>query len=352
MRIVMAHSHLNTLGGGERVTLELSRRLGQRHDLTLWAGDFRASETYAGLAELPRRDLAPLEWLWAVPHADAVVSHTFGANLLALRHPRTLCYLHTLRSVYARRADRPDLVARRVLERAALGRAGALATNSHYTAQRIMKRYGREPEVVPCGVDPALFEIAAPPGGYALYVGRLAPEKGMERLLAWMAELPIELVMVGTGRADYEAHLRRMAGPRVRWLGPLAGEALRRVYEASGMLVFVPHEEEFGLVVLEAMAAGRPVVAAPEGGIPELVKDGETGYLVRDRLALAAAVMALAGDAALGTRMGSAGREAARGYSWDVMANRVEALCAGMVERAQAERERPGRGAPERGPDG
>ncbi len=341
MHIVMAHSHLSTFGGGERVTLELSSRLGRRHDITLWAGGFRPGDTYAGLAEFPRRDLSRLDWLWAVPRADAVVAHTFGANLLALRHPRTLCYVHTLRSVYVQRADRPDLIARRLLDRAALGRAGALATNSHYTASRIAQRFGRVPEVVPCGVDPQLFDIAVEPGRYALYVGRLSPEKGVERLLQWSAELPIELVLVGAGSRDYEAHLRRLAGPRVRWLGPLAGDALRQAYAQSRMLVFVPHEEELGLVALEAMAAGRPVVAVPEGGLPELVKDGESGRLVRDREEFAAAVMGFATDEALCVRMGSAGRTTARGYSWDAMADRVEALCLGMMEHSRVGPGRP-----------
>ena len=333
MRIVVAHSQLNALGGGERVALELLRRLGRRHEVTLWAGGYRPSDTYAGLADFPRRDLAAWEWLARVPHADAVVTHTFGAHLLALRHPHTLCYVHTLRSIYLRRADRPDLLARRLLDRAALQRAGGVATNSTYTASRIAATYGRRAEVIPCGADEALFDVSEAPGAYALYVGRLAPEKGLERLLAWSADLPIDLALVGTGPAEYIAHLRALAGPRVRWLGTLQGEELRRAYAGCRLLAFLPHEEEFGLAALEAMAAARPVVAAPEGGLPALVRHGASGYLVRDAQEFAAAVEQLLADEALCVRLGRVGRALARSYTWDAMAERIEALCLELAGR-------------------
>lgn len=335
MRIVVAHSHLSTLGGGERVTLELLRRLGRRHDVVLWAGRYRSQATYSGLADFPRRDLAAWEWLLAVPDADAVITHTFGANLLAWRHPTTLWYIHTLRSVYLRRANRPDLVARRVLERAALRHVAGVATNSHYTAGRFAARYGRAAEVVPCGVDERLLDLPQSPGAYALYVGRLAPEKGIERLLTWSADLPIELAVAGAGDPDYVAGLRRLAGPRTRWLGPLREAALSEAYAGCRCLVFLPREEEFGLAALEAMAAARPVIAAPEGGLPELITDGANGYLVRDRADYAAAVRRLWADDALCLRLGLAGRARARSFSWDAMASRLEALCLGAVARRQ-----------------
>jgi glycosyltransferase involved in cell wall biosynthesis len=338
VRIVVAHSRLDALGGGERATLELLRRLARRHEVTLWAGGLRPERTFSELLDFPRRDLARREWLTAVPRADAVVAHTFGAGLLALRHPRTLRYVHTLRSVYLRRADRPDLLARRLLERAALRRATLLATNSRFGAERIAARWGRRAEVIPCGVAAEWLGISPVPDRastghpYALYVGRLAPEKGVERLLAWTEDLPIDLALAGAGEPGYVAYLRRLAGPRVRWLGPLRGEALLRAYAGCRALVFLPHEEEFGLAALEAMAAARPVVAAPEGGLPELVRDGETGILVRDRAEMATALARLWADDALCQRLGAAGRAVARGYSWDAYAERIEALCRQMVE--------------------
>ena len=326
MRIVVAHSQLNTLGGGERVTLELLRLLSARHEVTLWAGGYRPAATYDELGAFARRDLARWEWLSATPDADAVITHSFGANLLALRHPATLCYVHTLRATYLRHSPRPDLLARRALDALSLRRAGAVATNSAYAATRVERCIGRAVEAIPCGVDARFFAEPVTPGSYALYVGRLAPEKGIERLLRWSAALPLDLMVVGAGDATYVGALRRTAGPRVRWAGPLRGAELRAAYAGCRMLTFLPYREEFGLVVLEAMAAGKPVVAMPEGGIPELVGDGATGLLVANEEAYGAAVRRLLASDALCLRMGQAGRAAAARYRWERMAERIEAM--------------------------
>ncbi|HEV7127681.1 MAG TPA: glycosyltransferase family 4 protein [Ktedonobacterales bacterium] len=327
MRIVVAHSRLNTLGGGERVTLELLRQLSRRHEVTLWAGGYDRTATYRELADFPRRDLAPWQWPISRADADVVIAQSFGASFLAVRHAATLCYVHTLRSIYLAGSNRPDLLARRVLDTLLLRRAGAVATNSEYTAGRLNARIGRQIEVIPCGVDPELFDLPEQPGTYALYVGRIAPEKGLERLLRWSAALPLDLMMVGTGPADYLGHLRRLAGPRVRWAGALRDHDLRRVYQDCRMFVFVPYEEEFGLAVLEAMAAGKPVVAAAEGGLPELVRAGTTGFLVTDQLEFERSVEWLAHDDVLCERMGRAARMSARRYSWDSMVRSIEATC-------------------------
>ncbi|HKB48991.1 MAG TPA: glycosyltransferase, partial [Ktedonobacterales bacterium] len=214
MRIVVAHSQLNTLGGGERVVLELLRHLSERHEVSLWAGRYQPTDTYQELAGFPRRDVAPWQWLYTTPRADVVITHSFGAHLLALRHPGVLCYIHTLRSIYQQRARRPDLWMRRALDRRSVACAAALATNSAYAAAGIQARYHRSAAVVPGGVSSDWFSIAARAGTYALYAGRLAPEKGLERLLAWSAELPLDLAIAGAGDAAYVAYLRAKAGPR------------------------------------------------------------------------------------------------------------------------------------------
>lgn len=327
MRIVIAHARLNTFGGGERATLELLRRLSNKHDVVLWTGRYQPQSTYPELASYPRRDLSPAEWLLTKPDAGAVVSQTFGSHLLALRHPHTICYLHTLRSIYLRGGRRPDLAARRLLDAAAIHRASAVLANSVYTADRATERYGRQIEVLPPGVDSSFFEAPLSVGSYALYVGRLAPEKGVERLLRWSADLPVDLELVGDGETAYLAHLRRLAGPRVHFRGSLAGVALADAYARSRFLAFLPHEEEFGLAALEALAAAKPVIAIYEGALPELVRDGETGILVSDRNQFTTAAHALLTDDALCLRLGRRCREVARSYTWDRFAGRIEELC-------------------------
>jgi glycosyltransferase involved in cell wall biosynthesis len=101
-------------------------------------------------------------------------------------------------------------------------------------------------------------------------------------------------------------------------VGPLYGEDLARAYAAADIFVLPSPTETLGLVVLEAMASGLPVVAMRAGGVPDLVDDGVTGLLgpPEDVGALTAALDKLAHDAVLRGRMGAAGRARAEGWSW------------------------------------
>ncbi len=335
VRIAIAHSHLNALGGGERATLELLRHLGRRHEVELWAGGYDPTRTFPELSAFPRRNLRAAGWLVERPRADVIVAQTFGAYLLALRHPRTVCYLHTLRSRYLRGGWRPDLVARRALDHLAVRRAAALLANSHFTAARARHRYRRPVDIVPPGVDESFFAVPERAGSYALYVGRLAPEKGVERLLEWSAPLPLDLVVAGDGPPGYVAHLRAIAGSRVRFAGPLLGSSLVDAYSGARFLAFAPYEEELGLAALEAMAAAKPVLATPEGGLAELVRAGETGLFARDAAEFGAAALRLLGDETLCLRLGRAGRLRVRASTWERFADGVEVACSAAVDACE-----------------
>jgi glycosyltransferase involved in cell wall biosynthesis len=332
MRLIIAHSRLTTLGGGERATLELLKYLSREHDVALWSSQYQRQATYPELADFSLRRLREFEWLTVRPEADVVIAQNFGAYLLALRHRRTLIYVHSLRSKYLSGSRRPDLLARRYLDRAAIDYAARLYTNSKFSAGKIRALYDREASVLPPGVDEHSFEAAAAIGTFALYVGRLAPEKGLERLLSWSASLPVELVVAGDGDRRYVAHLKAIASPRTRFTGPVLGPALYRLYADCRYLVFLPFAEEFGLAALEAMAAGKPVIAACEGALPELVTHGETGFLVEDAEGFRAASTGLLQDDALCLRLGSRGREVARTCAWRRFAEGIEMACREMLD--------------------
>jgi glycosyltransferase involved in cell wall biosynthesis len=324
MRLVVAHSRLNTFGGGERALLKLLQYLSARHSVALWTSGYQPEATYPELATFPHRILHTFEWFTATPNADAVIALTFGARLLALRHPRTLCYIHTMRSRYLIGGARPDLATRRLLDRTAIQCAARLFTNSAYTAGSIMRAYQREAVVLAPGVDDMFFSLPPSLGRYALSVGRLAPEKGIERLLRWSSTLPIELIVAGAGDSAYTAHLRKIAGPRTRFAGPLTGAALYDLYAGCRYLAFLPYAEEFGLVALEAMAAGKPVIAIRDGALPELVVDNETGLLVANEAEFIAASTRLIADDALCLRLGQHARETARTFTWERFTSGIE----------------------------
>lgn len=154
-----------------------------------------------------------------------------------------------------------------------------------------------------------------------LFVGRLGREKGVPLLLDAVAGLPpqVWLLLVGDGpeRRELEARAQRpgLAG-RVVFAGQQDHAHVVDALAASDLFVFPSQTETLGLAVLEAMAAGRAVVAVQGGSIPEIVRDGETGRIVRaDPAALRQAIADLISNAEVRRTMGARGRAAAAEYS-------------------------------------
>lgn len=333
MRLALAHSHVETLGGGERALLELTRGLEPRHEVRLVVGRFVLDQTYPELGRFPRQVRRPWEWFALLPATDVVVANSFGANLLALRSgSRVIYWVHSLRGQFLRgNPFHPALAARRLLDWLAVRRDARLVANSAYVAARLPSLYGRPADaVVHPGVD--LERFRPPPLGAtasgAITVGRLAPEKGIERLLDLFRALPeITLMVVGDGLPDAVHHLHQLAPPNVRFAGPLSGDALARAYQGASVAVFMPHDEEFGLAPLEAMACGVPVVAVAEGGLTETVVSGETGYLSNEPHVLRDRIEAIASDPALRSQLSRAARLRAERFSWAKTVDQMERLC-------------------------
>src|SRR6202158_5401054 len=143
MRIVLAHSHANTLGGGERAVLELAHALMERHEVRLLLGGLETRRTYPELANLPHARLGRLQWPIAHIRADAIVTNSFGANLLALRNGRRVAYwVHSTRSVVLLPgARRLDLRLRRLSHWIAVRRAGRVIAHRHHTATPLRRAY-------------------------------------------------------------------------------------------------------------------------------------------------------------------------------------------------------------------
>ena len=174
------------------------------------------------------------------------------------------------------------------------------------------------------------------------FVGRLVIEKGLAELAeAWRALAPSrpELHLVVAGEGPWERPFRERLGdaPRVHLLG--FRDDVARVMKATDFLVMPSREESFGIAAIEAMAAGRPLVATRSGGLPEIVEDGRTGRMIplRDAAALAAAIEELADDPELRARLGAAGPEAvAERFTVERMVDGYEEVLAAEVARAES----------------
>jgi glycosyltransferase involved in cell wall biosynthesis len=151
--------------------------------------------------------------------------------------------------------------------------------------------------------------------GYILYFGRLVEEKGVEVLLRAMLRLPrVPCKIVGTGPEEVDLHLFGDRLLNVRFEGYQSGEALWNFVRGARAVV-IPSlwEEVFCLVAIEAMALGKPVIASAIGALPEIVRDRETGLLVKPGAVheLTEAIQRLAEDSMLAFRFGRAGRRRA-----------------------------------------
>jgi glycosyltransferase involved in cell wall biosynthesis len=166
----------------------------------------------------------------------------------------------------------------RRLDRRHAGAPTAFVANSRAVAARISAAYGRPADVVYPPVEVARFAAATgrPRGDYFLVLSRLVPYKRVDLAVDAFSELGWPLVVAGTGRE--RAALQSRAGPGVRFVGRVDDRDLPGLLAGARALVF-PGEEDFGLVPVEAMAAGTPVVALARGGALETVRPGLSGIL-------------------------------------------------------------------------
>jgi glycosyltransferase involved in cell wall biosynthesis len=192
--------------------------------------------------------------------------------------------------------------------------------------------------VIPNGVDVGEFTKAGTRGNrdgvVGLFVGRLDPDqKGLDVLIRAMTKLPrnplLRLRLVGEdwGGAELLRQLAHRLGvaDRVTLVGKLSRVQLVSEFVEADFVVLPSRFEPFGIVLLEAMAAGLPVIASRVGGIPEIVAEGRTGLLVEpdNADALARSLQLLSQDESLRLSMGRAAREHVKEYAWDSVVPRI-----------------------------
>ncbi|WP_031508916.1 glycosyltransferase [Streptomyces megasporus] len=303
---------------------------------------------------------------WAEQRPHVVHAHFWMSGLAALAGSRGLGVpvvqtFHALGSVKRRHQGADDTspperieVERRIGREC--GRVMATCTDEVFELTAL----GVPPErtsVVPCGVDTDEFgpdvpaEVPAGAGGRRfgrrlLAIGRLVPRKGFDQAITALAEIPDAELLIAGGpeparlASDPEAErLRRLAGElgvadRVRLLGAVPHERMPGLIRGADLVLSTPRYEPFGIVPLEAMACGVPIVATGVGGHLDSVADKVTGRLVPpgDPGALARAVNELVGSPEVLRRYGEAGRKRALArFSWERVADGAEQVYAQVV---------------------
>ena len=341
------------LGGLERVVFHLAKEQAKRHDVrvlttTLGSAGAPRSAHEAGVAVHRHRAVEPAHTALAPGLAvhlgrlprDAVLhlhcAHALLPELVALvsrlRGTRFLLHFHLDVDASGPLGALLPYYKRHVFGRVLRSAAGVVAlteAQAEFLAESYRVPAGRL-HVVPNGVDESYFMPARDPARgplRLLYVGRLGAQKNVARLLDAMSltRQDVRLRIVGDGelRGRLEAQAARFGLENVEFSGGLLGEDLVKAYADADVFVLPSDKEGMPLVVLEAMAAGLPVVATDVPGTRELVRD--TGLLAApEPAALAAAIDTTAADLGRRAEMARASVERSRSYSWATVARKVE----------------------------
>jgi glycosyltransferase involved in cell wall biosynthesis len=221
-----------------------------------------------------------------LPDFDIVHDHTLVGPLFADRLP----WLPVVTTNHG--PFQSDLSA---LYQATSERVPVIAISRH---QASTARGVRLAGVIHHGVDPAAYPVGDGSGGYAVFLGRMSPDKGVETavLAARRAGVPLLIAAKMSEAAEeryFEARIRPLLGGDLEYIGEVGGaDKLELLGKALCLLNPIAWPEPFGMVMIEAMACGTPVVALRRGAVPEVVVDGVTGILCDDPAELPAAITA------------------------------------------------------------
>jgi glycosyltransferase involved in cell wall biosynthesis len=236
---------------------------------------------------------------------DLVISSESGPakGIIVRPDARHLCYCHTpMRYVWDMYHDyrkeagwlkrwlmAPIAHYLRYWDVTAASRVDQFVTNSEFVAQRVARYYRRSSVVVHPPVDVERFRVTESNDGFYLMVGQLVSYKRADLAVEAFNKMGRRLVIVGTG--EQRKTLERRAGNNIEFVGWASSQDVEQYYSSCRALVF-PGCEDFGIVPVEAMASGRPVIAYGRGGATETVIDGKTGVLFNEQTvdALIAAV--------------------------------------------------------------
>lgn len=318
MRVALVHYWLVNWRGGEKLFKAIADLFPEADIYTHVAdADLLAQElpdrkvTTTFISRLPRARRYYQKYLPLMPMAlemldlqsyDLVISSESGPAKGVIVNPLAthVCYCHSpMRYVWDRYHDyrlfsgpitraamTPLMHYMRLWDQLSAQRVDYYIANSEFVGKRIGKYYGRHAEVIYPPVATREFDTSRAAEDFYLYVGRLVPYKRPDLLVEACTRLNRRLVVIGDG--EMMPHLKRIAGPTIELLGRQEFSVIRDHY-ARCRATLVAGVEDFGIVPVEAMASGKPVIAYGHGGALETVVDGLSGILFQDATPEAAA---------------------------------------------------------------
>lgn len=300
---------------------------------------------------------------WMSGKAGAILKAHWGVPMLQMFHT-----LGLMKQQIAQSAEEMEGDYRILGERAVMANADRIIAATEAERTQLETLYGVDPDkvtIIPPGVDTHHFYPIpkdeakeaiglTPADRMALFVGRIEPLKGVDTLIRAMAivkktcnsfRCPHYLVIIGGDPEEdpdeMSAEMGRLQNlcldlgldDMILFLGKRSQTTLPYYYAAAEVVVMPSHYESFGMVALEAMACGTPVIASRVGGLAHLIQDGETGYFVpaQNPHALAEKLRLLFVDNALRKRLGAQAAHYAHDFGWEMITSQVVAVYQEMV---------------------
>jgi len=278
-------------GGTERVIYYLTEGLiKQNHKITLFAS--KDSKTKAKLISVVKKGLISQgvswqDWWWnnlnyslafeMSKNFDIIHSHWTPLGMFFQRLVK-IPVLHTFHNIPPKKDLRWEVLK--------YFRDSNVVFISKKQKENSPVRFKKE-YVVYNGVDISFFKFNKKPKNYFLWVGRICPAKGTKEAVLIAKKAKIELILAGQVQPMYKDYFNKQIKPhlskKIKYVGELSSKKLMLYYKNAKGFIFPPQwEEPFGLCLIEAMACGTPVIAFPRGSISEIVKDKETGFIVKN----------------------------------------------------------------------
>ncbi len=309
MRIAFVHEYLNQFGGAERTLAVLAEMFPSAPIYTLLYDEKATRGLFKGrtintsfLQNFPgavgHHEWYPLLMPLAIEQFDfsaydvvISLSASFAKGIITKPHARHICYCLTPpRFLWdnsqkfgkdfgfpplIRFASQPLISYLRMWDHSAADRVDKFWRISDFVGKRIQKYYHQSSALIYPPVDTAVFPLATEPTeDYFLMAGRLVSYKKFDVAIKAFNELNLPLRIIGTGPEI--GRLKKLARVNIEFLGQVSDDELSRHYRGAKALIF-PQEEDFGIVPLEAMASGRPVIAYRGGGAEETIIEDKTG---------------------------------------------------------------------------
>ncbi|PJE51377.1 MAG: glycosyl transferase [Candidatus Yanofskybacteria bacterium CG10_big_fil_rev_8_21_14_0_10_36_16] len=308
MKVALVHEYLNQYGGAERVLEAFCEVFPEAPIYTLvyderaTGGVFKNKEIHTSfIQKIPfskkHHRIFPLFMPLAVEqfdlsYFDVVISnaHSFGKGIITKPHTKHISYCmtptrflwddsHRYVSEFKYAWPVKKLIPLflnylRIWDKEAALRVDEYVANSNFVKNRIKKYYKRDASVIHPFVNADKYNVSYKNGGYFLMVGRMVPYKRFDLAIKVFSAIKKPLKIVGGGPELKK--LKKMAKPNIEFLGLVSDYKMPEIYNQAEAIIF-PQEEDFGIVPLEAMASGRPVIAYRGGGALETVAEDKTG---------------------------------------------------------------------------